>query len=143
MANPYSPSQPPTGHFSVWQRVFRGYGPLAVLAAFVLVVALLVPSKPQAVNASSSSNGSTDAYGSPTGSAAGTGTAGSAGQAATAGSAGSKALQEVPRPGPGPSVAAGFLPAPPPARASKSPTTVIRLHASCLPETTVAPPRKE
>jgi hypothetical protein len=91
MANPYSPSQPPTGHFSVWQRIFRGYGPLAVLAAFVLVVALLVPSKPQAINTGSNAS-SNNPYGSATGSTVGTSTGGSAGQAATAGSGGSQAV---------------------------------------------------
>jgi hypothetical protein len=40
-------SNPPRNYFSVWQRLFRGYGPLAVLALLVLLVALLVPSKAQ------------------------------------------------------------------------------------------------
>ncbi|HUR77126.1 MAG TPA: ABC transporter substrate-binding protein [Acidimicrobiales bacterium] len=37
----------PRGSFQVNQRLLRGYGPLAVLAAMLVVMALLVPSKPQ------------------------------------------------------------------------------------------------
>jgi hypothetical protein len=38
-------SNPPRTYFSVWQRLFRGYGPLAVFAILLVVMALLVPSK--------------------------------------------------------------------------------------------------
>ena len=40
-------SNPPRSYFSVWQRLLRGYGPLAVLAALLLMVSLLIPSKVQ------------------------------------------------------------------------------------------------
>ena len=36
---------PPRGAFSVWQRLLRGYGPLAVFAVLLLLMALLVPTK--------------------------------------------------------------------------------------------------
>ena len=39
----------PRGSFQVNQRVLRGYGPLAVLAALLVIMALLVPSKPQKI----------------------------------------------------------------------------------------------
>ena len=39
----------PRGSFQVNQRVLRGYGPLAVLAALMVIMALLVPSKPQKI----------------------------------------------------------------------------------------------
>ena len=57
MAAPLS-SNPPRTYFSVWQRLMRGYGPLAVLAVLLLLMSLLVPSKVpknQAVAASGSS----------------------------------------------------------------------------------------
>src|SRR3954451_25458778 len=38
-------STPPRGSFSVSQRVLRGYGPLAVFAILMLLMAILVPSK--------------------------------------------------------------------------------------------------
>ena len=41
--------RPPRGSFQVNQRVLRGYGPLAVLAALLVIMALLVPSKPQKI----------------------------------------------------------------------------------------------
>src|SRR4051794_1841972 len=40
-----TPSTPPQGAFSVSHRVLRGYGPLAVFAALMLLMAILVPSK--------------------------------------------------------------------------------------------------
>ena len=36
----------PRGSFQVNQRLLRGYGPLAVLAAMLILMAMLVPSKP-------------------------------------------------------------------------------------------------
>jgi hypothetical protein len=49
----------PRGSFSVWQRLLRGYGPLAVLAVLLLIMAVLVPTKsPDAtVAADSATNG--------------------------------------------------------------------------------------
>jgi hypothetical protein len=38
-------SNPPRGHFGVWQRLLRGYGPLAVFALLILLLSVLVPSK--------------------------------------------------------------------------------------------------
>jgi hypothetical protein len=93
MANPYTASRPPTGSFNVWQRIFRGYGPLAVLAAFVLVVALLVPSKPQTTVNSGAGGYDSNAYGAPSTTVAaggGQGAASSGGSAGTPGSGGSQ-----------------------------------------------------
>ena len=39
----------PRGSFQINQRLMRGYGPLAVLAAMLIIMALLVPSKPTKV----------------------------------------------------------------------------------------------
>jgi hypothetical protein len=53
-SNGLSPSKPPSGHFAVGQRLFRGYGPLAVFAILVVILALSVPSKvPKTANAAS------------------------------------------------------------------------------------------
>ena len=38
-------SNPPRTYFSVWQRLLRGYGPLAVLVVLLLLMSILVPSK--------------------------------------------------------------------------------------------------
>ncbi len=95
------PSRPPQDYFSVWQRLFRGYGPLAMFAALVVVIALLVPSRVQKVSTTGNNaggNGSSVALGTDStggsgaaGSAAG-GTAGAAGgSATTAGAAGGAA----------------------------------------------------
>lgn len=40
-------SNPPRSYFSVGQRLFRGYGPLAVFALLLVLMSLLVPSKVQ------------------------------------------------------------------------------------------------
>ena len=40
-------SNPPRTYFSVWQRLLRGYGPLAVLIVTLLLMSLLIPSKVQ------------------------------------------------------------------------------------------------
>jgi hypothetical protein len=84
-----APSQPPRGYFSVGQRLLRGYGPLAVLAALLLLMSLLVPSKVQKAETSTSGGsgsssggkttgvtGSGSTTGSGTGATGGTGTAG-------------------------------------------------------------------
>src|SRR5439155_14350395 len=48
---------PPPGAFSVSQRLLRGYGPLAVFAVLLLLMATLVPSKaPQSVSSSGDAN---------------------------------------------------------------------------------------
>ncbi|MEQ1786299.1 MAG: ABC transporter substrate-binding protein [Acidimicrobiales bacterium] len=45
MSAPVVSSDPPRGYFSVWQRLMRGYGPLAVFALMLLLLSVLVPSK--------------------------------------------------------------------------------------------------
>lgn len=45
MNAPVTTSEPPRGYFSVWQRLMRGYGPLAVFALMILLLSVLVPSK--------------------------------------------------------------------------------------------------
>lgn len=45
MSAPVVSSDPPRGYFSVWQRLMRGYGPLAVFALMILLLSVLVPSK--------------------------------------------------------------------------------------------------
>ena len=52
-----SDARTPRGAFQVNQRLLRGYGPLAVLAAMLIVMALLVPSKPQEVREVTTSSG--------------------------------------------------------------------------------------
>ena len=53
---PRGASNPPSGYFSVFQRLFRGYGPMAVLVAVLLVVAIAVPSRvPKTSNVAASS----------------------------------------------------------------------------------------
>ncbi len=47
MSTPVLDSNPPRGHFGVWQRLLRGYGPLAVFALMILLLSVLVPSKVQ------------------------------------------------------------------------------------------------
>ena len=64
-ANPTNLPMPPRGSFSVWQRLLRGYGPLAVLAVLLLLMSVFVPSKVPAdqelstegASSSNSSNG--------------------------------------------------------------------------------------
>jgi len=74
---------PASPTFSVSQRLLRGYGPLAVFAALLLLMSLLVPSKsPNKVTAAGAGAGG----GADTGIVGGdAGTAGSAGSAGTAG----------------------------------------------------------
>jgi substrate-binding family protein len=78
----------PRGSFQVNQRLLRGYGPLAVLAAMLILMALLVPSKPQKIEqvSAGSDNGSgngTSVSGDDT-----TNTTGAPGQAASGGGTG-------------------------------------------------------
>jgi len=87
--NGTAPSRPPTGYFSVWQRLFRGYGPVAILAALVVIVALAVPSKvPKTTNAASVGTGSSSGIGSGNtgsgGSGSGSGGSGATGSGKTA-----------------------------------------------------------
>jgi hypothetical protein len=94
-------SNVPREYFSVWQRLFRGYGPLAVLALMLLLMSFLVPTKtPEDVGTAGgftadrgSSDGS-DGSGGPSGGSGGStgsevaGTPGADGQAATEGQPG-------------------------------------------------------
>jgi hypothetical protein len=61
MSAPTLDANPPRGHFGVWQRLLRGYGPLAVFALMILLLSVLVPSKVHddevAADAGSSGNG--------------------------------------------------------------------------------------
>jgi hypothetical protein len=52
MHAPVTQSDPPRGYFSVWQRLMRGYGPLAVFALMILLLSVLVPSKVPSSDAS-------------------------------------------------------------------------------------------
>jgi hypothetical protein len=97
---PTTKANPPLTHFSVWQRLFRGYGPLAVLALMVILMSFLVPTKTPdneatagftADTGSSSSDGSSDTAGG----VETDGTAGSAAQAGTPGAPGSAAEAPV------------------------------------------------
>ena len=61
MSAPTLDANPPRGHFGVWQRLLRGYGPLAVFALMILLLSVLVPSKvhdDEAVAADNSGSGS-------------------------------------------------------------------------------------
>ncbi len=84
-----APSSPPPGYFSVFQRLFRGYGPMAVLVAVLVIVALFVPSRvPKAATVAAGSSG-TLSSGSSGALSAGSGSpAGSSGSAGGASSAG-------------------------------------------------------
>ncbi len=46
-------SNRPRTYFAVWQRLLRGYGPLAGFVVVMIVMSLLVPSKVQKVTATS------------------------------------------------------------------------------------------
>lgn len=91
-------SSPPPGYFSVFQRLFRGYGPMAILVAVLVIVALLVPSRvPKSTTVAAGSTGTLSAgsgagtgggSGSPT---ASSGTGGPASPAAGSSSSGSAA----------------------------------------------------
>jgi hypothetical protein len=85
----------PQGPFNLSQRLFRGYGPVAVFAAIVILTALAVPSKvPKASNASSvNANGATGneaagVVGGQAGPAGGAGPAAQTGAVASGGTAG-------------------------------------------------------
>jgi hypothetical protein len=48
----------PRGHFGIWQRLLRGYGPLAVFAVFVVLISVLIPSKVHDTNVSTDNSAS-------------------------------------------------------------------------------------
>ena len=58
-------SNPPRTYFGVWQRLLRGYGPLAAFAVLLLLMSLLVPSKVQKT-AKVASSGATSGSGNAT-----------------------------------------------------------------------------
>ena len=79
----------PRGAFSVWHRLLRGYGPLAVFVVLLLVMAILVPSKdPEATTLASGGSGDdeTQELGTEDGVPIEGPQAGTEGQAGTAGS---------------------------------------------------------
>ncbi|MGI8493367.1 MAG: hypothetical protein ACR2KC_07545, partial [Acidimicrobiales bacterium] len=76
------PARPPQGYFGVWQRLLRGYGPVAVFAVLVLLVALLVPSKVQKASSSPTSDNGSGSQ-SLSGDQSGTGSGAGAGGATT------------------------------------------------------------
>jgi hypothetical protein len=45
MSAPVHSPAPPRGHFSIWQRLMRGYGPLAVFVLLLGLLSVIVPSK--------------------------------------------------------------------------------------------------
>ncbi|MGI8662616.1 MAG: hypothetical protein ACR2LQ_05320 [Acidimicrobiales bacterium] len=98
-----SPSQPPKGYFSIWQRLLRGYGPLAVLAVLLVAMSLLVPSK---VQKAATSGPTTTAPGNSAGPAGGA-TTGAGATADSAGSAGSAGASGTETANGGGAVAAG------------------------------------
>ncbi len=60
MASPtLAQTNPPRTYFSVWQRLLRGYGPLAVFAILLVAMSIFVPTKtPDTVNANAFGTGS-------------------------------------------------------------------------------------
>ena len=97
---PQGPSSPPPGSFSVFQRLFRGYGPMAVLVAVLVIVALAVPSRVPKTSAiasgagaagyaAGSSGGGAGSAGGSGGAAGATGSASPSGSAAPSGSSSS------------------------------------------------------
>jgi Periplasmic binding protein len=55
-----TPDAPPRGSFAIGQRLFRGYGPLAVFALMLLLMSVLVPSKVPDDTAVAAGSGSGD-----------------------------------------------------------------------------------
>ena len=95
-------SNPPRTYFSVWQRLLRGYGPLAVFAVLLVVMALLVPSKvpsSSAIGLGQTNTGlNAGAAGTGAGTGNGTGTAGGS-QLGTPGANGSAGGSQLGTPG--------------------------------------------
>src|SRR3990170_2100267 len=81
MASPtLAQTNPPRTYFSVWQRLLRGYGPLAVFAILLVAMSIFVPTKtPDTVNA----NGVGAGAGSGSGSGSGGGASGAGATGAT------------------------------------------------------------
>jgi hypothetical protein len=81
---------PPRSYFTIGQRLFRGYGPLAIFAAILILMALLVPSKvPSSTGLGLTGSGGAGGSGGALGAGATTGsggaTTGAGGAAATPG----------------------------------------------------------
>jgi hypothetical protein len=89
---PLPSSAPPHGYFRIGQRLFRGYGPLAVFALMILLLSILIPSKVHDEQSVASTDTSSAGVGSgaPTGdgSAATDGSAAATGGTTTGGTAG-------------------------------------------------------
>jgi len=103
--NPREASNPPRTYFSVWQRLFRGYGPLAILALMLLLMALLIPSKVQKVRTASNPSTPNATTNNPTGTtvpgAATPGAPGTPGASGTPGAAATDGTYAVGAPPPG------------------------------------------
>ena len=78
----------PRGSFQVNQRLLRGYGPLAVLAVMLILMALLVPSKPTKIEQVSAGNDTGSGTGSSVSGDDTTNTSLAPGQAASGGGTG-------------------------------------------------------
>jgi hypothetical protein len=90
-----APTNPntPRGYFGIWQRLLRGYGPLAVFAIFVVLISVLIPSKVHDSKDVSTQGSSSGVNGNDTGSDSGSAatdatTGGTNGAVATSGGAG-------------------------------------------------------
>jgi hypothetical protein len=103
-------SRPPEGYFSVWQRLFRGYGPLAVFLVALLLMALLVPSKVPDEGASVDAGGSGGSSADGGSGASGDGSTGAAGDANGGAGAGAGAAGGTGTPGAAPPGSTGGCP---------------------------------
>ena len=72
-------SNPPRTYFSVWQRLLRGYGPLAALVIVLLLTAYLVPSKAKGTDVSTGGASGTQGGRTQTSTGVGTGATGATG----------------------------------------------------------------
>ena len=77
-------SNPPRTYFSVWQRLLRGYGPLAAFVIVLLLTAYLVPSKAKSADVSTGGSGSSQSK-TQTGTGTGTSVVGTGGTTETGG----------------------------------------------------------
>ncbi|MEY2461304.1 MAG: hypothetical protein QOG30_3134, partial [Acidimicrobiaceae bacterium] len=84
-SNIHDVSNPPRTYFSVWQRLLRGYGPLAVLIVTLLLMSLLIPSKVQSTGNKVATGANRAAAGSTASGATGAGTDSGAANSAAAG----------------------------------------------------------
>jgi len=94
-------TNPPRSYFDVWNRLFRGYGPLAVFIITLLLMSILIPSKVHSATPTAASG----AKGSTGSGAAGTGAASTGSDAAAAAGGGGAATQQAG--GGGAAIAAG------------------------------------